>query len=164
MSINPASDIVLDVIRAADPAKSRAAAEKLIQLDGAAEPAGVSFDQVLARPAIKASAEAPSAMPPPVSSASVRPPLDPRTKAYKGLEQLVLKNLVESMLPQETSSFFGSGTAGDIWRSLLADKLAAEMSRSVDLRLVSPKAPGSDHPSRLAQAPLAKDDGPQPAI
>src|SRR5262249_27609478 len=55
------------------------------------------------------------------------------TRAYKGLEQLVLKNLVENMLPKDSPALFGSSTAGDIWRSMLADQLASEMGSTVDL-------------------------------
>ena len=64
------------------------------------------------------------------------PPLDARTKAYKGLEQLVLKNLVENMIPKDSVAFFGTGTAGDIWRSFLADQLATQVGKTVDLGIV----------------------------
>jgi peptidoglycan hydrolase FlgJ len=37
------------------------------------------------------------------------------------------------MLPKESSALFGSGAAGDIWRSMLADQLASEIGNEVDL-------------------------------
>jgi hypothetical protein len=69
-------------------------------------------------------------------SPEILPREDARTKAYKGLEQLVLKNLVENMLPKDSGVVFGNGTAGDIWRSFLADQLAAEVGKTVDLGVV----------------------------
>jgi hypothetical protein len=69
-------------------------------------------------------------------SSQILPLLDARTKAYKGLEQLVLKNLVENMIPKDSVSFFGTGTAGDIWRSFLADQLATQVGKTVDLGIV----------------------------
>ncbi|MFD2236339.1 rod-binding protein [Aureimonas populi] len=43
-------------------------------------------------------------------------------------EGFVLRTFVEAMLPQENTSFFGSGTAGGIWRSMLAEKLGDEIA------------------------------------
>jgi hypothetical protein len=60
----------------------------------------------------------------------------PRLSDSVGLEQLVLKNLVENMLPKDSGVVFGNGTAGDIWRSFLADQLAAEVGKTVDLGVV----------------------------
>jgi len=70
-----------------------------------------------------------------VKSASVVAPADAQTKAYKGLEQLVLQKLVETMLPNDAGELFGHGAAGDIWRSMLAEQLAAQIGKSVDLGL-----------------------------
>ena len=33
-------------------------------------------------------------------------------------------------------AFFGTGTAGDIWRSFLADQLATQVGKTVDLGIV----------------------------
>ena len=118
MSINPISDIVLDVARAADPVKSRVAAEKLSPGSSTNQATVSRFDHAL------------------TSSSEILPRVDARTKAYKGLEQLVLKNLVENMLPKDSGVVFGNGTAGDIWRSFLADQLAAEVGKTVDLGVI----------------------------
>ena len=136
MSINPVSDIVLDVARAADPIKSAAATERLLQA-GAAEPAGAVFSGLMKtgdpgdaglRSALAKTGGRPS-------SVSVTP-MDARTKAYKGVEELVLQKLVETMLPKEDSGVFGNGTAGDVWRSMLAEQLAKQIGKSIDLGLM----------------------------
>jgi peptidoglycan hydrolase FlgJ len=151
VSISPVSDIVLDVVRAADPAKSRAAAEKLSHLDGVIEATNATFEHVLASTKLPASVSWPSRTGAGVKSAGLVPSMDAQTKAYKGLEQLVLKNLVENMLPNESAGFFGSGTAADIWRSMLADHLATEMGHSVDLgisnRQITMPSHTSGHPA-----------------
>lgn len=149
MSIKPVSDIVLDVARAADPIKSFAAAEKLARLGPAEQGAYNSFSTLLGASKIGAAAN--------VGRADLRGQIalnggspvaklgqmDARTKAYKGLEQLLLQNLVENMLPKESSAVFGSGSAGDIWRSMLAEQLAAQVGKTVDLGLFKTTTPAA---------------------
>ncbi len=136
MSINPASDIVLDVARAADPNKSMAATQRLLRL-GSSEPAAAEFSTLMEErnssdAELRSTVEMMSGRP----SATAAAPMDARTKAYKGVEELVLQNLVETMLPKDESGIFGSGTAGDVWRSMLAEQLAKQIGKSVDLGLV----------------------------
>ncbi|WP_223999840.1 rod-binding protein [Aureimonas sp. SA4125] len=44
-------------------------------------------------------------------------------------ESFVLRSFVESMLPQEESEYFGTGTAGKIWKSMLAERIGDEMAK-----------------------------------
>ena len=143
MSINPASDIVLDVARAAAPSQSMAATERLWRL-GSVAPAANGFAGMMAstgaadgdlsgRIAVMSGARAPME---PV------PPSD-RERALKGVEELVLQRLVEAMLPKEDSGVFGSGTAGDVWRSMLAEQLAKQIGKTVDLGLGKSAAPAA---------------------
>jgi len=43
-------------------------------------------------------------------------------------EAFVLQSFVEALLPQ-TDAFFGTGTAGAFWRSMLAEHVARELAR-----------------------------------
>ncbi|GGE19749.1 hypothetical protein GCM10011390_43750 [Aureimonas endophytica] len=43
-------------------------------------------------------------------------------------ESFVLQSFIEPMLPKSDSSYFGEGTAGSIWKSMLAERLGAEMA------------------------------------
>lgn len=43
-------------------------------------------------------------------------------------EGFVLRTFVEAMLPKDGTSFFGSGTAGGIWRSMMAERLGEELA------------------------------------
>lgn len=40
------------------------------------------------------------------------------------MESVFLRNFVENMLPKDDGGLFGSGIAGEYWRSLLADQIA----------------------------------------
>jgi len=136
VSINPISDIVLDVARAADPVKSQTAAEKLSRKEGTSQVSIGSFDHVLAHTPAMVQAAQKSLGDGGSKSPETLPRIDSRTKAYKGLEQLVLKNLMENLLPKESKVLFGTGTAGDFWRSFLADQLATQLGKSVNLGIV----------------------------
>lgn len=134
MSINPVSDIVLDVARAADPGKILAATERLGRLGstgpsadfaGLIGPVDAPDSQLRSRLALMSGKAAPA----PAF------PLDDRAKVYKGVEQLLLQRLVETMLPKEDSGVFGGGTAAEVWRSMLAEQLAKQVGATVDLGL-----------------------------
>jgi peptidoglycan hydrolase FlgJ len=133
VSISPVSDIVLDVAMAADPAKSRAATEKLSSGETVSQVQSGTFESTLKNTVARMPDAWKNHGTPSLAAAGVLHQTNASTRAYKGLEQLVLKNLVESMLPKESPTLFGSGTAGDIWRSMLADQLACNISNVVDL-------------------------------
>ncbi|MEX6504995.1 rod-binding protein [Jiella sp. M17.18] len=45
-------------------------------------------------------------------------------------EGFVLRSFVESMLPSDASEFFGKGTAGSIWKSMLAEQIGDEIAKN----------------------------------
>jgi len=133
VSITPASDLVLDVAMAADPAKRWAATEKLATGGTVSPVERTSFDLVLESAVSNAPDSRSNLHSPSTTSANPQKSRDEGAKAYKGLEQLVLKNLLETLLPKNSSVLFGSSTAGEVWRSMLADQLASEFGKTVDL-------------------------------
>jgi hypothetical protein len=48
--------------------------------------------------------------------------------AAQEFEAFVLQAFIQEMLPKNAENVFGRGTAGDIWRSLLSEKFAAELA------------------------------------
>ncbi len=60
-------------------------------------------------------------------------------------EGFVLRSFVESMLPSAESSYFGTGTAGEVWRSMLAEEIGDEMARNGGIGIAASIAgkPGS---------------------
>jgi Rod binding domain-containing protein len=51
-------------------------------------------------------------------------------EAFRQFESFVLQSFIETMLPKNAESVFGKGTAGGIWKSMLAEKLADQISRN----------------------------------
>ncbi len=163
MSIQPPSDIVLDVAQAADPVKSMAATQRLTQM-GALDGTGGDFSGVLE-----------NLSPPLDNTAGLRTrlgamggspgigqaaPTDARAKAFKGLEALVFQNLFETTLPHDTS--LGSGMAGDVWRSMLAEQLGKQTAKMIDLGLM-PKSGPAHAPETNRGLPRDNIAAPPPA-
>ncbi|MBU2583327.1 MAG: hypothetical protein KJ622_16590 [Alphaproteobacteria bacterium] len=52
------------------------------------------------------------------------------------VQGLLLQSVVEVMLSNQGEALTGKGTAGRMWRSMLAEHIAAEVGSSLDLRLL----------------------------
>lgn len=66
------------------------------------------------------------------ASAPIAPLVAHKSRVAPPLEQFegfVLRSFVESMLPTEASSYFGSGTAGEVWRSMMAEEIGNELAK-----------------------------------
>jgi len=143
VSISPPSDIVLDVAKAADPQKYRAAMERLVKVSGGspAEPetsVAAAIDEVAAKAnRSEASAAAGNVKPLPDQTAPGKNQLgalpartaEQQSNPYEEFEAFFLRTFVESMLPKEAESLFGSGPGSDIWKSMLAEHMANELAR-----------------------------------
>jgi hypothetical protein len=121
MSINPATDIVLDVARAADPARYKRAVARLDAAPGAG-----FVDSLAAAGAPLPPGPVP---PPPVPPRPAAGDASDRTAAtYRQFEAMALANLLQAAVPSN-EGFFGKGVAGDTWKSMLIDQIAAEMAK-----------------------------------
>ena len=116
MSLAPPTDIVLEVSRAADPARAAAVAEKL----GALARQGSETPQDFAT-ALKSAAGPPLAQAAPAARAA---------NAQTKLESVFLSQFISEMLPKDAQSVYGQGYAGDMWRSMLAERVADQMAAS----------------------------------
>ena len=109
MAVSLVTDIVMDVIKAAEPSSAQAAHAKLVQMSGAAkssEPFSAHVGaNVLSQPHQSADAE-----------------------AYRKFESLVLGSFIQTMLPDDTQSVYGGGLSGDMWKSILAQHLGDAVS------------------------------------
>jgi hypothetical protein len=138
LAISPPSDIVLDVVRAADPLQARAAADRLGRLavteSGETESFDEVFDSIQAEPFDPLPFDATGTLTRLRNQdllAADRPlGGDPAVEPYRRFEAFVLQSFVETMLPSQAESVFGSGNAGAIWKSLLAEKLADQFARA----------------------------------
>jgi flagellar protein FlgJ len=135
VAINPPSDLVLDVAEAAQPGKLQEATARLEK--ARAENAGEAFQAALADVATTstAAAAATEAEAKAVAATTARnAPLirkdTSQTKAMEKFEAFFLQTAVQDMLPKNAETVFGTGLAGDVWKSMLAEQIAAEMAKS----------------------------------
>lgn len=137
MSVSIPSDLVMDVMRAADPRRMQAAARKL-GAAGRTMVATADFGRALPQ-AGKAAAPGTGDLVLDVMKAA-----DPQRAtaaagklaalgagtpdAYAQFESFMLRDAFEEMLPKAESGAFGDGFAGGVWRSMAADQFASIFS------------------------------------
>jgi flagellar protein FlgJ len=132
MAINPPSDIVLDVLRAADPVRVEAATQRLNALGNNAS--GTDFATVLDATAKSASAAgAPNAADMRRRLMVASAPDQKAAHAQVEFEASILNSFVGQMMPKDASAFYGEGQAGDIWKSMLSDQIAHQIAKSGQL-------------------------------
>jgi peptidoglycan hydrolase FlgJ len=136
MAFNPRTDVILEVASAADPTRATLAAQRLNALAGSnASPTDfvASLNQAAgaasAPPVVPGAANARSYL---TAAAGGANKLD---QAKTQFEAMMLNSFVSEMLPKDTSSVFGQGTAGDMWRSMLADQVSTQIAKSGKLGL-----------------------------
>lgn len=121
MAIKPPSDIVLDVVNAADPSKLQEAQAKLKAGQAATQAQRLastdsSFDATIAREHIRDNTK--------VSALHKKDV----PQAYRKFESMVLSNFLKSMMP-DSEEIYGKGASGEIWKGMMAEKLADEISK-----------------------------------
>ena len=134
MAIDPPSDVVLEVLKAADPARAAAATQRLNALAGAGAAETGDFSETLAQTA-RPAPPAPPLLP---GMADARSRLadaafatsDKAAKAQVDFEAVLLNGFVNEMLPKDGSATFGQGLAGDMWKSMLADQVSRQIAKS----------------------------------
>lgn len=122
MAINPPTDIVLDVVNAADPSRLEAAQAKLKAGQAALEAQRLastdsSFDSTIAMNHLRDNAKLHDTHKKDV----------PET--YRKFESMVLSNFLKSMMP-DNEEIYGKGATGEIWKGMMAEKLADEISKN----------------------------------
>ena len=154
MAIDASSDIVLEVAKAADPTRVAAVVQRLTALSGGAADDAVGFADTLAATA-PAVASGPSGADARARFSAAAEAADEKAAKVKtGFEAVMLNSFVSEMLPKETSSVFGQGLAGDMWKSMLADQVSRQMAKSDTLGIA--KRLFATHPLGEASAALEK--------
>lgn len=137
MGIQPPSDLILDVINAADPAKAQAMATRLRQASASSQVSGYadSFNTEMRQMGLP-----PEQMSMLGTSSSVtirnattisrKNATDTPSDAYRRFEATILSKFVETMLPSKATAVYGSGTAGEVWRSMLAERMSDEIAKA----------------------------------
>jgi flagellar protein FlgJ len=137
MMVAPVPDLILDVMEAADPVSQRVAAGKLERVSSAGgEHFAAAVDRKIEAGALERSIASEQGMSASRGGvidgsghATIIKKADTDRAVYRKFEAFVLQTFVESMLPQNASEVFGKGTAGTIWRSMLAEQIGNEMAK-----------------------------------
>jgi peptidoglycan hydrolase FlgJ len=137
MVFNPRTDVVQEVLSAADPSRASLAAQRLNALAGSNAPAA-DFAADLDRAAAPTIASATPLM----NAADARSRLaqaagapDKLGQAKTQFEAMMLNSFVGELLPKDTGEVFGQGMAGDMWRSMLAEQVSMQIAKSGKLGL-----------------------------
>ena len=159
MSINPATDIVLDVARAADPARYKRAVAKLDATAGAGFTDSLAAEETAPtrapEPALKTAVQQEVRRPVPKAGAAAT---DKAATTYRQFEAMALANMLEAAMPGD-NTFFGKGVAGDTWKSMLVDQIASEMAKHGGVGIAEQL---SRSEAGRSAAHLAAADGPAP--
>ncbi|WEX88092.1 rod-binding protein [Sinorhizobium garamanticum] len=121
MAISPPSDLVMDVVRAADPAEIQEAQARLKANRAAFQATSLAENG-------NGFAAAVSVLDPSEGSTGLgdinnRVEQKKIPETYRKFEAMVLQNFVKSMLPSESENVFGKGTSGDVWKSMMAEQI-----------------------------------------
>ena len=155
MAISPPSDLVLDVVQAADPGLLQAEREKLKANEATAQSVmlasnGVGFSQAVSQTAKSAEPEAT------VENVRVSRHKDiPET--YRKFEASVASTFIQNMLPSESEEVFGKGSAGDFWKGMMAEQIADAVSKQGGFGIAEKLFSQSVQQAR-GMAPNAKTD------
>lgn len=157
MIVTSTPDVVLDVLQAADPATQRAATAKLDALKSSDVGFAATMDSEIGKAAATARAatdpSTPRAAPSEAEMSNATAPVQvikasSPQDVYRKFEAFVLQVFVESMLPKQSEDLFGKGTAGTVWRSMLAEQLGNQLAQgkgigiAKQLAAAHPVAPG----------------------
>ena len=149
MIVTATPDLVLDVLEAADPVTQRTATAKLDALKSS----DADFAATMATEASKAKAAADQSaatLAGTQSTAVNGPPVQVIKKpgqdeVYRKFEAFILQTFVETMLPKDSEQVFGKGTAGGVWKSMLAEQLGAQLAKGKGIGIAKQLA--SAHPA-----------------
>ncbi|MDP9837745.1 Rod binding domain-containing protein [Neorhizobium huautlense] len=125
MAISPPSDLVLDVLRAADPVDVQAAQAKLkanraaFAANSLAE-AGAGFGAAMDTTAMKAG----------LGRIDKSAKMADMPEEYRKFEASVLQSFVNTMMPSDSENVYGKGSAGEFWKSMMSEQIADRMSQT----------------------------------
>ena len=63
------------------------------------------------------------------ASVSINSAPDKSAESYQRFEAMILQNFIGSMLPKDSEQLYGKGTAGEIWKGMMAEQLGAALAK-----------------------------------
>jgi flagellar protein FlgJ len=123
LSIQTATDIILDVVRAADPAVAQRA-EAMLEAASARK-----SEQAASTPAFQRQLLAATDTSAISVNSEVPAAPDKSLEVYQKFEAMILQSFIGDMLPTDSEQLYGKGTAGEIWKGMMAEQLGAVLSK-----------------------------------
>jgi hypothetical protein len=152
MIVTATPDLVLDVLQAADPVAQRTAAAKLDAMKSSNADFAATMEAEFNKAA--GAAEVQSAVP----NAPVKIIKAPASgEVYRKFEAFILQSFVDTMLPKD-SEVFGKGTAGSVWKSMLAEQLGNQLAQGKGIGIAKQLAAGRTELRDIQGRP---DNGPK---
>lgn len=148
MSIFPTTDIISDVARAADPEKVRIATKRLSEF-GATSVASSCDKGFPGAQSTRSRVWMGDAVTATIDQA---PPTDINAKplsAAQKFEAFLLQSWLENLLPKEGGDAYGAGPGANVWRSMMAEQLGAQLARAGGLGLNKILVQGTVAPSTI---------------
>ncbi|MDE1991625.1 MAG: rod-binding protein [Rhizobiaceae bacterium] len=127
MAISPPSDLVLDVVQAANPLDVQAAQQKLATNRAAF--AATSLAENGNGFASTVDAYNSAATQAGLSNANTHTAPTKMPAVYHKFEAMVLQNFVKNILPN-SDTLYGKGTAGEMWKGMMADQLGDTLAKN----------------------------------
>jgi peptidoglycan hydrolase FlgJ len=127
VAISPPSDLVLDVLRAADPQDVQAAQAKLKANRAAFAATSLAAAGTGFATAIDLLDGTESKAKLSHNDKSVKSAEMP--EEYRKFEASILQNFVNSMMPKDSEEVYGKGSAGEFWQSMMSEQIAEQISR-----------------------------------
>lgn len=124
MAIQTATDLILDVVRAADPATA-AKAESVLAAAASLKSGAAAKTNEFALEVASAKADLSGLR----NAPELAPPAGSTKESYQKFEAMMLQNFVKSMLPTDSEEMFGKGTAGEIWKGMMAEQIGNVMAK-----------------------------------
>ena len=151
MAVTLPSDIVLDVIRGADPARLKMAAAKFGAMPEAPPIKTAAFADVLNAEGSEAAPQSGQRLASLFSDAPESGVRGQAAEPHKAFERMVLRNMFESMLPSDDSGIYGGDSSAGIWRSLSADQMAGVYAERGGIGIAQSLLASPEKPTMMPQ-------------
>jgi len=126
VAISPPSDLVLDVVKAANPADVEVAQAKLAANRAAFAATSLAENGNGFGATVDALNSA--ATQAGLGNANTHAAQTKVPQAYRKFEAMVLQNFVKNMLPN-SETLYGKGSAGEIWKGMMAEQLGNTLAK-----------------------------------
>ncbi|HBF30375.1 rod-binding protein [Rhizobium sp.] len=127
MAISPSSDLVMDVVRAADPSTMAEAQQKLQTAKANLQASRLNEKSAGFEVAMNTMNNAANSAGL-ANRATNAIKVQDIPKQYRDYEGVVLQNFISGMLPKDSEAIYGKGNAGEIWKSMMAEQIGNTIS------------------------------------